>query len=167
MATSGACEQATVTANGLLDHRRRRCRGPRCRWQFRTHDANADRLLNAFDFGHAILYETLWRFPNAPASELETKRHEQLTTHAPVHPPRVSLEETSMAPRDACLAPEARVTCDWAHLLHRQLYVGLADELPHLMPMTVAVAERSRPAAGSRRSASTTCTRCTMSSPIS
>ena len=40
-------------------------------WAFRRNYAEADRLFNAFDYGHAILYETLWTAPNAPISRLE------------------------------------------------------------------------------------------------
>ena len=36
-------------------------------WTFRSQYQHADRLFNAFDYGHAILYETPWRFPDAPA----------------------------------------------------------------------------------------------------
>lgn len=97
-------------------------------WQFRTHYSHADRLFNAFDFGHAILYETLWRFPNAPASELEERRYDQLTLKVLVKPPRIPLEETAIEPMYARLAPEAKVMFDWAHLLHRQLYDVLSDE---------------------------------------
>ena len=42
-------------------------------WQFRRNYSPADRLFNAFDFGHAILYESLWTKPNAPVVELEDK----------------------------------------------------------------------------------------------
>lgn len=97
-------------------------------WQFRTHYASADRLFNAFDFGHAILYETLWAKPGAPASELEQRRYDQLTQRILRNPPRLPLEEAAIEPRYARLAPEAKVMFDWAHLLHRQLYDVLADE---------------------------------------
>lgn len=97
-------------------------------WVFRTHYQHADRLFNAFDFGHAILYETLWRFPDAPASLLEEKRYDQLTKHVLIKPPRIPLEEAAIEPMYARLAPEAKVMFDWAHLLHRQLYDVLADD---------------------------------------
>ncbi|MBY0490403.1 MAG: hypothetical protein K2R93_11225 [Gemmatimonadaceae bacterium] len=97
-------------------------------WQFRTHYASADRLFNAFDFGHAILYETLWGKPRAPVSELEQRRYDQLTRRILLNPPRLPLEEAAIEPRYARLAPEAKVMFDWAHLLHRQLYDVLADE---------------------------------------
>jgi hypothetical protein len=97
-------------------------------WQFRTHYAHADRLFNAFDYGHAILYETLWRFPDAPASRLETERYDDLTQTVLIKPPRIPLEEGAIEPKYAQLAPEAKVMFDWAHLLHRQLYDVLADE---------------------------------------
>lgn len=97
-------------------------------WQFRTHYQHADRLFNAFDYGHAILYETLWRFPDAPASRLEVDRYNDLTQKVLIKPPRVPLEEAAIEPKYAQLAPEAKVMFDWAHLLHRQLYDVLADE---------------------------------------
>jgi hypothetical protein len=97
-------------------------------WQFRSNYASADRLFNAFDFGHAILYETLWAHPDRPASELEQRRYDQLTRRILLNPPRLPLEEAAIEPRYARLAPEAKVMFDWAHLLHRQLYDVLADE---------------------------------------
>lgn len=97
-------------------------------WTFRNHYQAADRLFNAFDFGHAILYETLWTKPDAPASELEERRYAQLTTRILLRPPRLPLEEAAIEVRYARLAPEAKVMFDWAHVLHRQLYDVLADE---------------------------------------
>ncbi|BAH39951.1 hypothetical protein GAU_2909 [Gemmatimonas aurantiaca T-27] len=97
-------------------------------WQFRSHYAYADRLFNAFDFGHAILYETMWRFPNAPVADLETRRYDQLTKQVLQKPPRLPLEEAAIEPMYARLAPEAKTMFDWAHLLHRQLYDVLADD---------------------------------------
>ena len=97
-------------------------------WTFRDNYPHADRLFNAFDFGHAILYETLWAEPNAPVSALEVKRYNQLTRHVLVRPPRVPLEEAAIEIKYAQLAPEAKVMFDWAHILHRQIYDVLADE---------------------------------------
>ncbi|HXV16188.1 MAG TPA: hypothetical protein VD758_05375, partial [Gemmatimonadaceae bacterium] len=42
-------------------------------WEFRKVYPQADRLFNAFDYGHAILYETLWRQPSANRDALDTK----------------------------------------------------------------------------------------------
>ena len=97
-------------------------------WTFRNRYASADRLFNAFDYGHAILYETLWTKPNAPASRLEEQEFDYLTKTVLVKPPRVPLEEAAIEPMYAQLAPEAKMMFDWAHLLHRQLYDVLADE---------------------------------------
>jgi ketosteroid isomerase-like protein len=97
-------------------------------WQFRNKYASADRLFNAFDYGHAILYETLWTKPDAPASRLEEQEFAYLTKTVLVKPPRVPLEEAAIEPKYAQLAPEAKVMFDWAHILHRQLYDILADE---------------------------------------
>jgi hypothetical protein len=119
-------------------------------WVFRSNYASADRLFNAFDFGHAILYETLWTKPGAPAEELEGKRYRQLTEKILVNPPRLPLEEAAIEPKYAQLAPEAKVMFDWAHLLHRQLYDVLADERMDWPTKDVEIARlvryyRSRP----------------------
>ena len=97
-------------------------------WEFRSRYVGADRLFNAFDYGHAILYETLWTRPDAPASELESRRYDFLTKKVLVSPPRVPLEEGAIEIRYAQLAPEAKVMFEWAHILHRQIYDVLADE---------------------------------------
>ena len=97
-------------------------------WVFRERYVGADRMFNAFDYGHAILYETLWTRPDAPASRLEDKEYDFLTKHVLVKPPRVPLEESAIEVRYAQLAPEAKVMFEWAHILHRQIYDVLADE---------------------------------------
>jgi hypothetical protein len=97
-------------------------------WSFRNQYAHADRLFNAFDYGHAILYEVLWTKPGAPAAELEEKQYDFLTKKVLVRPPRVPLEEGAIEIRYAQLAPEAKAMFEWAHILHRQIYDVLADE---------------------------------------
>jgi hypothetical protein len=97
-------------------------------WQFLSNYPAGAKLFNAFDFGHAILYETLWTKPNAPASELEEKWYNRLTQEILVNPPRVPLEEAAIEVAYARLAPEAKQMFDWAHLLHRQIYDVWADE---------------------------------------
>ena len=97
-------------------------------WEFRRRYQPADRLFNAFDFGHAILYETLWSRPDAPPSELEQKWYDRLTKEILVRPPRVPLEEAAIEIAYAKLAPEAKQMFDWAHVLHRQVYDVWADE---------------------------------------
>jgi len=96
-------------------------------WVFRDRYPAADRLFNAFDYGHAILYELLWTRPDAPASLLETIEYDHLTTRVLKRPPRLPLEERAIAVRYAQLAPEALLMFEWAHLLHRQIYDVLAD----------------------------------------
>ncbi len=97
-------------------------------WTFRTNYQHADRLFNAFDYGHAILYETLFTKPDAPASLLEEKIYDRLTTQILVRPPKVPLEEVAIEPMYARLSPEAKAMFDWSHILHRQIYDVLADE---------------------------------------
>ena len=97
-------------------------------WQFRTHYRSADRLFNAFDYGHAILYETLLTKPGADSTLLEDRIYDRLTKKILLSPPRVPLEETAIEPMYAQLAPEAKAMFDWSHILHRQIYDVLADE---------------------------------------
>ena len=113
-------------------------------WQFRHNYSSADRLFNGFDFGHAILYETLWTKPGAPVSELEEKWYNRLTREILVHPPRVPLEEGAIEIAYAKLAPEAKVMFDWAHLFHRQIYDVWADERLSPAEKDAKVAELTR-----------------------
>lgn len=97
-------------------------------WVFRRNYPAADRLFNAFDYGHAILYEELYTKPDAPASELEVKEYEFITRRLLTSPPRLPLEEAAIEVQYVKLAPEAKLMFEWAHILHRQLYDVLADE---------------------------------------
>ncbi len=96
-------------------------------WRFRTDFASADRLFNAFDYGHAILSETLWAHADAGPAALETDAFEFLTRELLVKPPRLPLAERAIAPQFSRLAPEIMAMFDWAHVLHRQVYDVLAD----------------------------------------
>ena len=94
-------------------------------WEFRKRYPDADRLFNAFDYGHAILYERLWR---RGGTSLEVKDYDFITRKLLVNPPKLPLEESAIAPSYSRLVPEAKVMFEWAHLLHRQLYDVLADD---------------------------------------
>ena len=100
----------------------------RSNWAFRNNYPAADRLFNAFDYGHAILYERLYTRPNDPTSALEEKEYDFITKKLLVKPPRLPLEEAAIEVEYAKLAPEAKQMFDWAHVLHRQVYDVLADE---------------------------------------
>jgi predicted DCC family thiol-disulfide oxidoreductase YuxK len=97
-------------------------------WVFRRSYPAADRLFNAFDYGHAILYEKLWTRPGAPVSELEQREYDFVTRRLLVSPPRLPLEEAAIEVAYARLVPEAKLMFEWAHILHRQMYDVLADE---------------------------------------
>lgn len=97
-------------------------------WMFRNTYPAADRLFNAFDYGHAILYERLYNDPTANPSTLEQTEYDFITRKLLVNPPRVPLEESAIEVNYAKLAPEAKMMFDWAHLLHRQIYDVLASE---------------------------------------
>ena len=97
-------------------------------WAFRNTYPAADRLFNAFDYGHAILYERLYTKPFADPSTLEQTEYDFITKKLLVKPPRLPLEEAAIEVEYAKLAPEAKQMFDWAHVLHRQVYDVLADE---------------------------------------
>jgi hypothetical protein len=97
-------------------------------WVYRDKYPFADRLFNAFDYGHSILYEELYTRPTAPASRLEETQYDFLTRKVLPNPPRVPLEETAIEIQYARLAPEAKQMFEWSHVLHRQAYDVLADE---------------------------------------
>jgi hypothetical protein len=119
-------------------------------WVFRRNYPAADRLFNAFDYGHAILYEVLYTKPNAPVAKLEEEEYGFLTGRLLVSPPRLPLEEGAIEVAYAKLAPEAKAMFEWAHLLHRQIYDVLGDERLSQAEKDAEVAEllryyRSRP----------------------
>jgi len=95
---------------------------------FRSNYPGADRLFNAFDYGHAILYEKLWTRPADAKRLLEQDEYAFLTTRLLNRPPRLPLAEDAIEPMYARLAPEAKAMFEWAHILHRQVYDVLADE---------------------------------------
>jgi hypothetical protein len=97
-------------------------------WAFRAAYAQVDRLINAFDYGHSILYETLWRNPDARREVLDKREFDFITKKLLVNPPRVALDEQAIGPEWTKLAPEALEMFEWAHMLHRQLYDVLADD---------------------------------------
>jgi hypothetical protein len=97
-------------------------------WEFRDAYPGADRLFNAFDYGHAILYEILYTRPDAPPAALEERQFDFITRHLLVDPPSVPLEESAIGPTYVRLVPEVKAMFEWAHILHRQIYDVWADE---------------------------------------
>ena len=90
-------------------------------WSFREHFPQADHLFNGFDYGHAILYETLLTRADA-AGRLETREFDFITTSVLRHPPSVPLEEAAIGPDYVKFVPEVAAMFDWAHAFHRQIY---------------------------------------------
>src|SRR5688572_33137160 len=91
-------------------------------WRFLKTYPDLARLFNAFDYGHAVLYERLYTLPDsaqaAPALERE---YRFLTTDLLVRPPRFAVAEEVIEPTYAKLAWRAKLMFDWAHVLHRQI----------------------------------------------
>lgn len=96
-------------------------------WAFARAYPEIDRLFNAFDYGHAILYETLWRKPASPRDQLDVREYEFITTKLLKDPPRVPLDESAIGPGWTLVVPEVLVMFEWAHMLHRQIYDVVAD----------------------------------------
>lgn len=95
-------------------------------WQFQSRHPRAARLFNAFDYGHAILYERLLDRREAD-SRLEQEDYPYLVNDLLRHPPRLGVAEEAVAPRYARLAWKAKSMFDWAHMLHRQIYDIYSD----------------------------------------
>jgi hypothetical protein len=91
-------------------------------WTFRARYPEAEHLFNGFDYGHAILSETLRRHPDDGAQRLEGPVYRRLTCDILRRPPGVPLEERAIGPTYARDYPEAVAAFEWAHMLHRQVY---------------------------------------------
>ena len=117
---AGACGGARTYEQSYLSSRDN--------WAFRERYPAADRLFNGFDFGHAVLSETLLRHPTDGARRLEGTIARRLVCDVLRNPPRVPLEERAIAPTYGITLPEAVATFEWAHMLHRQIYDIIADE---------------------------------------
>jgi len=105
--------------------------GASSNWAFRARYPGADRLFNAFDYGHAVLYERLLRAGgNADEARrtIEGREFEFITKQLLVHPPALPLEEHAVGPTYTTFVPELYAVFDWTHMLHRQLYDVLANE---------------------------------------
>ena len=96
-------------------------------WQFLANYPAAARLFNAFDYGHAVLYERLYTRRGDVAAQLE-REYRYLTTDLLIRPPRFAVAEEVIMPTYAKLAWRAKMMFDWAHILHRQVYDAYADE---------------------------------------
>ncbi len=100
----------------------------RFNWRFLDEYPEAARLFNAFDYGHAILYERLATAPHGDPAWLEQGRFGYLTGDLLVRPPRLPIAEEAVYPAYAQRYWPAALAFDWAHQLHRQVYDVLSDE---------------------------------------
>lgn len=96
-------------------------------WTFLRHYPRAARMFNAFDYGHAVLYERLTT-ARGPADSALARAYRFLTTDLLVRPPRFAVAEEAIEPNYARMAWKAKLVFDWAHVLHRQIYDVHADE---------------------------------------
>jgi len=96
-------------------------------WQFLARHPDGARLFNAFDYGHAVLYEVLLDHPSNPAPILD-REYAYLTRELLPRPPRFAIAEEAVMPDYAKLAWRAKQMFDWAHVFHRQVYDVYADE---------------------------------------
>ncbi len=97
-------------------------------WQFLAQYPEAARLFNAFDYGHAVLYEELLTRTGERQANALARQYQYLTTNLLVRPPRFGVAEEAIEPQYAKLAWQAKQMFDWAHMLHRQIYDIYSDE---------------------------------------
>ena len=100
----------------------------RFNWTFLKNYPEAARLFNAFDYGHAVLYERLLTHDSVSATRALDREFRFLTTDLLVRPPRFAVAEEVIEPTYAKLAWRAKQMFDWAHVLHRQIYDLHSDE---------------------------------------
>jgi hypothetical protein len=96
-------------------------------WTFLKNYPEGARLFNAFDYGHAVLYETLYTTDDEATRRSLEREYRYLTTDLLVRPPRLAIAEEAVMPRYAKLAWRAKQMFDWAHVLHRQIYDIYSD----------------------------------------
>jgi len=96
-------------------------------WRFLALYPEAARLFNAFDYGHAVLYERLLTEPDRADAALAAE-YDYLTRDLLVRPPHFGIAEEAVMPVYAKLAWPAKQMFDWAHVLHRQIYDAYADD---------------------------------------
>lgn len=80
----------------------------------------AQRLLYAFDYGHALVYEMLLQ-NKGQISDPEKFEKELLDKIFPIlkNPPNIKVEETDIAPEYTYKFPVILSLFDWSHLLHQ------------------------------------------------
>ncbi len=100
----------------------------RFNWQFLATYPEGARLFNAFDYGHAILYEVLLTRRGQDRTSELARQYQYLTTDLLVRPPRLAVAEEVIMPHYAKVAWRAKQMFDWAHILHRQVYDAYSDE---------------------------------------
>ena len=68
-------------------------------WQFLKRYPEAARLFNAFDYGHAVLYEKLYATEGEATDRALEKEYQYLTTDLLIRPPRFAIVEEAVMPR--------------------------------------------------------------------
>jgi hypothetical protein len=97
-------------------------------WRFLATEPEGARLFNAFDYGHAVLYERLLTRRGAELDASLAEAYRYLTTDLLVRPPRFAIAEEAVMPRYAEEFWRAKQVFEWAHELHRQIYDVYADD---------------------------------------
>ena len=97
-------------------------------WKFLGNYPEGARLFNAFDYGHAVLYERLYTTDGAETDRALEREYQHLTTDLLIRPPQFGIAEEAVMPQYAKLAWRAKQMFDWAHILHRQIFDIYSDE---------------------------------------
>ena len=91
-------------------------------WTFLERHPAAGRLFNAFDYGHAVLYERLLTHDASSVTAALDAEYRFLVDDLLARPPRFAVAEEAIAPAYSKLAWPAKQFFDRAHVLHRQIY---------------------------------------------
>ena len=97
-------------------------------WRFLKSYPEGARLFNAFDYGHAVLYERLYTTEGDATRRSLEREYRYLTTDLLIRPPRFAIAEEAVMPSYAKLAWRAKQMFDWTHVLHRQIYDVYSDD---------------------------------------
>lgn len=95
---------------------------------FRASYGATDRLLNSFEFGRALVLESLWSNLLRGAQPQDGRLARTLVDDVFGRPPRAPLDASTGSQTFRKLAPEVQAVLDWTQAFRRQAYDVLADE---------------------------------------
>ena len=95
---------------------------------FRASYNSTDRLLHSFEFGRALVLESLWSNLLRGAQRQDDRLARTLVDDVFARPPRAPLDAVSGTQAFRKFAPEVQAVFDWTQAFRRQVYDVLADQ---------------------------------------